>query len=178
MSAFSEALAARKAQKAATPPDSVTVEVVLDGVLVTLKFYELLAEDWANITAACPPDLQSEMDRHYGYNIRNVAVLAAKNNAVVVEDGEEIKPRVVPGEIDEWDDLFAVIAGSERNKITDAVLNLNQYAPDKRVADAKKALAVALAAKRASPAKSASPSAASAGGNRAARRATSTRKAT
>lgn len=179
MSAFSDLLAAHKAEKASAPRNSKIVPLTLKGTLVRVKLYELDSDEWARIVAHCPPDVKAPMDRAYGYSMSAVTVAALPVCGYVLEGDEEIRPRVVPDEgVNEWSDLLKVIAGSELVKLEQAVFSLNQWEPDQRIEAAKKALAGASAQKRESPEPSASQPAASTGGNRAARRTTSTRKAT
>lgn len=128
------------------------VEAELDALLraeveslLTLRFYKLDGDRWADLTAQCPLRLNSPIDRQYGYNILAVVKLAAPLSGVSVEGDEEVPLTVSeasedsPEPVDEWSDLFRVLSGHEVSRIVDAVYRLNEYDPAKRVSRLKKA---------------------------------------
>jgi hypothetical protein len=140
------------------PEDAAALEAQLNELLdasedaiVRLRFTRMPGKDWSEIISRCPPRPDAPMDRHYGYNITAATVLAAPLcGARVVgygTDSEHTVPLAVrPAQqdepaVDEWADLFSVIAGSEMTLIVDAVYALNEYDPTRRAAQLKKVLA-------------------------------------
>jgi hypothetical protein len=88
--------------------------------LVTFRFTRLDAQEWADLTARAPAREGSSADAQYGFNYHQVGKAAAVASGVEV-DGETTKP--VPAET--WQELFAIIAGSDLNRICDAIVDLN-----------------------------------------------------
>lgn len=103
--------------------------------LVTLRFYQLPGDEWTMLTSLHPVRLDSVMDRQYGYNIDAViraAVFYKSENGVQYGfrlDGDTEHPLTV----EDTNDLFHVLSGSEIAQIRDAVYALNEYDPAKRV---------------------------------------------
>ena len=105
--------------------------------LVTLRFTQLPAAQWADIKSQCPVRLDSDIDRHYGFNADKAGVLASPLGGVRLErDGDTVSEE--PLSDDEWRDVFASITGHELSLIADAHFELNEYGPANRVADLKK----------------------------------------
>ena len=105
--------------------------------LVTLRFTQLPAAQWADIKSQSPVRLDSDIDQHYGFNADKAGVLASPLAGVRLErDGDDVTE--VPLSDDEWRDLFAAITGHELSLIGDAHFELNEYGPARRVADLKK----------------------------------------
>lgn len=105
--------------------------------IVTLRFTQLPAAQWAEIKSKSPVRLDSDIDRHYGFNADKAGVLASPLCGVRLErDGDEVTE--VPLTDDEWRDLFGAISGHEFGLIGDAHFELNEYGPANRVADLKK----------------------------------------
>jgi hypothetical protein len=114
--------------------------------IITLRFYRLPGDVWADIVARCPARLGAPMDEHYGYNMQQAAKLAAPVNGVRIDGSELIPLRFEPATADtlavnQWVDIFATIAGSEAARIESAIWELNVYDPDSRMGQLKKALA-------------------------------------
>ena len=104
---------------------------------MTLRFTQLPAAQWADIKSQCPVRLDSDIDKHYGFNADKAGVLASPLGGVRLErDGEDVAE--VPLSDDEWRDVFAAITGHELSLIADAHFELNEYGPASRVADLKK----------------------------------------
>lgn len=122
-------------------PLSRTVDVTVDGELVSITFTELPGLDWATITAKHPPRVGAPVDLRYGYNVHGVCADAARINAVVTYGGEPVVPVVdAKAKVDEWADLIGVLSGHDLNALCDAIFALNEWLPQKRVEAAKKAL--------------------------------------
>lgn len=102
-------------------------------MVVTLRFVELPAAQWVDVKAACPVRLDSDIDRHYGFNADKAGVLASPLCGARV-DGDEL----VELTDQQWRDLFATIRGAELSRIADAHFDLNEYGPTRRLEDAKK----------------------------------------
>jgi hypothetical protein len=92
--------------------------------LVTFRFTRLDAQQWVNLTESNPPRENSATDADYRFNYHQVGKAAALISGVEV-DGESTKP--VP--VETWQELFAVIAGSDLNRICDAIVALNTWGP-------------------------------------------------
>jgi hypothetical protein len=92
--------------------------------LVTFRFTRLDAQQWVNLTESNPPRENSATDADYRFNYHQVGKAAALISGVEV-DGESTQP--VP--VETWQELFAVIAGSDLNRICDAIVALNTWGP-------------------------------------------------
>lgn len=128
------------------------VEAELDALLraeveslLTLRFYKLDGDRWADLTAQCPLRLNAPIDRQYGYNLHAVVKLAAPLSGVALEGDAEVPLTVseasedAPEPVDEWADLFRLLSGHEVSRIVDTVYRLNEYDPAERVSRLKKA---------------------------------------
>ena len=147
MSDFDSDLAAAK-EKRVTAPNTETVEVLLNGHLVTLKFTEMDPMDWAEITSRNPVRLGAPIDRQYGYNVHGACRAAAAKCGVRVENGTDVPlalKRDSAGKVigSQWNDLLSTISGHEFGKVADVIFGLNEWDPQRRLDDAKKALALA-----------------------------------
>lgn len=121
-------------------PKSDALQEELDGLLaevadmiVTFRFTQMPAAEWAEIASRCPVRLDVPLDHQYGFNTDQAAVLGAPASGRRVEDGE-----LYGLTEDEWRDLFDTISGAEIRRIADALFALNEYGPTKRLEDAKK----------------------------------------
>lgn len=110
--------------------------------LVTFRFTQLDAQEWANLTSSAPARDGSALDERYGFNYHQVGKAAAVLSGTEV-DGDTVTP--VPAET--WQELFAVIAGSDLNRICDAVVQVNVYAAISGFLAARQALSAATATK-------------------------------
>lgn len=139
MSLLEDALAAHESTPPATPID---VDVELGGKLLPFRFYPLSGEDWAEITALCPIRLGSEIDMKYGYNFNAACRLSAPKSGRLVDGDEEQS-------LDDaqWAGLFSKLPGHAVKLIHSAIWELNEYAPEVRVAHAKKGSARASSPK-------------------------------
>lgn len=108
--------------------------------LVTFRFTRLDAQEWVNLTENNPPRENSATDAEYRFNYHAVGKAAAVLSGSVV-DGDDAKP--VPAET--WQELFAVIAGSDLNRICDAIVALNTWGPVGDFLLARRALSDATA---------------------------------
>ena len=112
--------------------------VVAQDAMITLRFTRLPGDKWAEITSRYPVRPDVPIDRHYGYNFDAVCTAAARVSGVRVEDDAEV-PLVVreatddSPAIDEWAELFDVLAGADVAAIRDAVWSLNEYEPQQRL---------------------------------------------
>ena len=124
-------------------PKSDALREKLDEVLqeaadmvVTLRFTQMHAPEWAEVTSRCPVRLDVDLDKHYGFNTDQIAVLGAPASGVRVEGDATYGLTEA-----EWRDLFDTITGHDVRRISDALFELNEYGPAQRLADAKKASA-------------------------------------
>jgi hypothetical protein len=139
MSLLDEALSA--AAEEAVP--SIDVDVELAGKHLPLRFYRIDGEKWAELTAMSPVRLSSPIDRKYGYNFQAVARLAAPLSGRVLDGGEELQY-----DDDKWDALFKRLSGHAIRLIHSNIWDVNEYAPQLRIAEAKKDSAASSAPKR------------------------------
>lgn len=128
--------------------ETETVEVLVNQTVVTLRFSEMAAKDWADVIAVNPQRLGSPIDRQFGYNYDGAAITASPKCGVRVEGDSESKMTA-----EQWEKLFGVIAGHDFQKITNAVWSLNEISPMRRLAEAKKKLLAGSKRKPSSPAK-------------------------
>lgn len=144
---FSELLKSAKQAKSEAGRESETVEDVAVGdQLVSFRFWELPALDWSTLAVKHPPRLDVPLDRRYGYNVHAVSLAAAQLNGVRVDGDEEIPLTVQPADpkrkkaaVNEWEDLFDIVSGADLGRIVEAIWRLNEYLPEQRAVDAKKA---------------------------------------
>lgn len=131
MTSIDELIAKSKASDAET----ATVEVLVGGELVTLKFTELPGATWAGITLRNPPRVDVPVDLAKGYNLHAATQFAAAESGVLVDGGEEQKLTE-----DQWRGIWDALSGADFQSVIDVVWSLNEWAPSQRVDAAKKAL--------------------------------------
>lgn len=110
--------------------------------LERLRFTRLNGRDWAELAAKNPARGDVAVDLHYGYNFAAVCEAAAKfkdpkTGRVYAHLLEGDEPVALTDE--EWDGLFAEAAGSQVGLIYDAIWELNEFDPAKRVQELVKA---------------------------------------
>lgn len=110
------------------------VDVELGGKHVPLRFYRIDGERWAEITAMSPARLGSAIDRRYGYNFQAASRIAAPISGRVLDGDDEVEY-----EDAKWGELFKKLAGHNIKLIHSAIWQLNEYDPEVRVVEAKKA---------------------------------------
>jgi len=148
-------------------PEAADLQDKLDALIaesrdsiVTLRFFRLPGEAWANIQSHCPARLGVPMESDptfgYGYNMQQAAKLAAAYTDQQGQifagrvEGDEVLPLryVAPTKdnagINEWDDLFSVISGAEQSRIESAVYSLNVAEPATNLLALKKKLGLPL----------------------------------
>lgn len=114
--------------------------------LIVLRFTKLPGEEWVNIVARYPQRVDVGVDRMYGYNVHAVCRAAAAVSGVRLNgDSSEALSD------EQWDRLFALISGHEFSNVCDAIFGLNEYGPELRVAEAKKASSAGTDGSSASP---------------------------
>lgn len=131
MTSIDELIAKSKAAEAAT----ASVEVLVGGELVTLKFTELPGKQWAEITIRNPAREDVPVDIIKGYNVHAVTQLGAVKSGVLVGDDAEQELSE-----DQWRGIFDALSGADFQTVIDTVWSLNEWAPTERVENAKKAL--------------------------------------
>lgn len=115
--------------------------------LVTLRFLRIPGDAWSELTATNPARAEAPADRRYGYNLDAVVRAAAEYTddkwkyVFRIEDGQEI-PLIIekatldnPHPTNEIATLFRVLSGAEVQRIRDVVWDLNDYGPQKRIAE-------------------------------------------
>jgi len=138
----------------AAEPDTVTVDVLVNGKLRKLQFTEMDGLAWADLTDRCPPRIDAPLDKAYGFNIRLVVAHAAPTSGRMKSGEEWVELSEA-----QWTKLLRGQKGATIRTIGDALFQLNQWAPDQAVEPARTALAAESAKNSSSPANSASPAA-------------------
>lgn len=121
-------------------PETETVEVLIGGELVALKFAEMQGEVWAGITVRNPPRLDVPLDMAKGYNIHSATQVAAAESGVRVDGDTETKLTEK-----QWRGIWKALSGADFQTVIDTVWSLNEWAPSQRVEAAKKASRAAAA---------------------------------
>lgn len=116
--------------------DTVDVSATVNGHLYTFRFTQMDGLEWADITDRFPGRPGVLLDTRYGYNLRPLSKMAAKETGELVE-GDTLT-KLSP---EQWDKFFKGAPGAAVMRIGDAIFNLNEYLPGLAVEDAKKALA-------------------------------------
>jgi len=121
--------------------------------VVTIRFFRLPGDAWADIMSRCPARPGAVMDEYYGYNMQTATKLAAPyvDSQGLIYGGRVEGDAVVPLEyapatdaapaVNEWADLFRVASGAEQARMESAVWELNISDPDTSLVDLKKKLA-------------------------------------
>lgn len=151
---FEDELDQDVAAQSAAEPDYSTIAVLVNGKLRKLRFAQMDGLEWADLCDRCPPRLDVDIDKGYGYNVRAAVYLAAPISGRI-QSGEDW----VELSADRWKKLIRALPGAQLRSVGDAVFQLNQWGPAMAVVDAKKALEVESAMKSFSPALSESPAA-------------------
>lgn len=133
-------------------PQSDLVDVTLGGELVALRFTRLPGKQWATITRMSPIDMAVVLDREYGYSIQRASLAAAPVSGVQVTDDGDKKLTAK-----QWERMLDTLAGHDLQKIIDAVWGLNEWSPQQKVAELKKASPIVSEPNSGSPANSESP---------------------
>lgn len=146
MSSIDELIAKAKADE---PKKSDPIEVVIGGEVVSMIFVQADGKFWAETTARYPMRVGVKIDQAYGYNFHAVVMAVSPKTGRQVVDGVE----VVLSE-KQWQGIYAdgVLAGHDFGRIADTVWGLNEWEPQRRVGELKKALAVDSEANSGSPA--------------------------
>lgn len=156
-----------------TPRNTERADVYIGDDLATFEFTQMPGLEWQELVSQHPRRVTSDVDRLVGFNAATLPQQVPLKYVSQVADDDRLTVTD-----DQWSALFRVFDGHAVQAIASVLWVLNYAGPRQKVDDAKKALSATKPTKPNSRAKSASPSDASTGGNRAARRATSTRKAT
>lgn len=133
-------------------PKSDLVDVTLAGELVTLRFTRLPGKQWGAITAMCPPNIAEFLDREYGYGVRNASLAAAPLSGVRVTPAGDVALTAK-----QWERILNTLPGHDLTKISEAVWDLNEWTPQKRIIELKKASPIVSEPNSGSPESSASP---------------------
>lgn len=105
-----------------------TVEEAMAETLVTLRFYKVPGDQWAEFTATNPARAGSLIDIRFGYNMHAVCKAAAIEHGRVI-DGET---ELVQTEA-EWAENWVLLGGAEFASVADAIYHLNEWEPSQRV---------------------------------------------
>lgn len=116
--------------------DTRDVDVVLNGKLVTFRFVQMDALEWAAATDMFPARPKVLLDMRYGYNLRGLTPLAAARSGKRV-DGDKLV-ELTP---EQWEKLFKALPGAHVMRIGDSLFDLNEYSPGEAVVALKKELA-------------------------------------
>lgn len=127
-------------------PQSDPIDVAVGGELVTVRFTQMDGADWGRLTSRHPSISGGPLALRYGYDVHALAPECAEASAVIIEDGEEITPEVTIDKrtkkpTSDWRDLFAVLDGHNFQLLADAIFDLNEWGPQRRLAELKKASA-------------------------------------
>lgn len=121
------------AAASAAPAPFLDVDVTVNGNLYTLRFEQMGPAEWAAETDRHPARPGVLIDARYGYNLRSLIQAVAPLTGSLVEDGSTVP-------VADWPALLKSIAGHGFQRVTDAIWSVNEYLPERQVADAKKAL--------------------------------------
>lgn len=88
--------------------------------LVTIRLYRAKGDEWMDLKAACPPRINSAIDRGVGYNVNTLTVAAVAASGVIIEDDTEVSK-----DLDGWTVLLALLSGGEFEKVADLVYQVN-----------------------------------------------------
>lgn len=138
----------------AAEADYADVDLLINGKLHTLRFFQMDGLEWSDQTDRFPVRPGVLMDSRYGYNLRPLSQAVAPLCGKLV-DGDKLVDLTKK----QWAKLFKGVAPSAVMRIGDTIFNLNEWLPGKAVDEAKKALAVESALNSASQELSASPEA-------------------
>lgn len=136
------------------------VDVLINGKLRTLRFFQMDGLEWADQCDRYPARPGVLLDSKYGYNLRPLSRATAPLCGKMV-DGESL----VNLTKEQWVKLFNGLAPASVMRIGDCIFNLNEWLPGQAVEAAKKALAAESAPNSASHEPSASPGADSSAAN-------------
>lgn len=101
--------------------------------LITLRFWEMPGEEWAELTVKHPARPGVLVDMPYGYNMHAAAKEAAEVNGKIV-DGDKL----MDVSEEEWARLWKQLPGRSFGAVADAIYFLNEYEPEQRVERLKK----------------------------------------
>lgn len=104
--------------------------------LVTLRFWEIPGQEWADIIVRHPAREGVTIDANVGYNVHSATKEAAELNGRVVEAG-----RTTQVSKQQWSDLWEQVPGRSFSAICDTIWSLNEYDPMNRLMRLKKASA-------------------------------------
>lgn len=113
------------------------VDVLINGKLRTLRFFQMDGLEWSDQTDRFPARPGVLLDSKYGYNLRPLSRAVAPLCGKMV-DGDKL----VDLTKEQWGKLFKGLAPASVMRIGDAIFNLNEWLPGLAVDEAKKALAV------------------------------------
>lgn len=102
--------------------------------LVTFRFEELPGQEWAELAALHLPRPGVALDQMYQFNYHEVGKAAA-----VASGGQLVDETVQPVTAEQWAALWPVLSGHEFERITVALIELNEWDPQRRIDSAKKA---------------------------------------
>lgn len=95
---------------------------------ITLRFFKVPGDEWANLTAANPARDGALVDLRFGYNMHAVCRASAVQHGRTLEgDVEEFHTG------DEWAELWSLLGGAEFASVCDAIYALNEWEPAQRV---------------------------------------------
>lgn len=151
---FEDELDADLDAQLATEPDYTTVTVLINKKPRKIRFTQMDGLAWAELCDRCEPRLDVQIDKAFGYNVRQALTLAAPISGRM-QSGDEW----VELSDERWKKIIRALPGAQVRAMGDALFNLNQWAPAMAVSDAKKASEVESAMKSFSPALSESPAA-------------------
>ena len=98
------------------------------GTLVTLRFYKVPGDEWADLTATHPIRENSTLDRRFGYNMHGVCRASAVTYGRVLDGDIELEQSEA-----EWDEIWHLLGGSEFSDVANAIYNQNEFEPAQRL---------------------------------------------
>ena len=111
--------------------------------LITLRFYKVPGDEWAELTANHPRRRNAIVDAKYGYDMHAVCRASAiKYGRTMDGETEEVRTEI------EWAELWPLLGGAEHAQVCDTIYYLNEWEPADRVERLKNSSEVATASNK------------------------------
>ena len=108
--------------------------------LVTIRGYRIPGPQWMDLKAACPPRLNSAIDRGAGYNVNELTTAALAVGGRIVEGDAEIQRTP-----EEWTVMLELLSGGEFEKVANLIYQVNVSDSQRRTDELKNYSEAALA---------------------------------
>lgn len=88
--------------------------------LITIRSYRASGGDWMELKAACPPRLNSAIDRGAGFNVNTLTIAACTKYGRVLDGDKELERS-----LEEWTVLLELLSGGEFERVVNLVYQVN-----------------------------------------------------